>query len=515
MVCHGKLDNGTDREVDGDTLFGIGSITKVFTALLLQDMVARGEMKLEDPVQNYLSDSVRVPTYQGKEITLLHLATHTSGLPRDRDRDAYAALSRCTLKRAPGTHEEYSNFGMALLGHAIALKTGKDYETLVVERICKPLGMDSTRVNPSPELTARIAVGHAMPGSRVRTSFSSSAFPGDGGLYSTANDLLKFVSAYSLLTPSPLADVMRKAQALYPLESGAKRRMAWEGNGSVFAHGGLTDGYETQLAFDVEKRRGIVVLSSCANWSTLVSTIWQPLLNGRYPKPIDGVSVDPAIYDGYVGQYRTDKHSGIVTVRREGTRLLLQYRDRLGDRYVPSLEVFPISRFEFCNEFWGWGATFTPLKKGRSPQLTTRSLVGRERFELTKFSTEVPQRPQPVLPDSNAYRAYAGQYRKTFLFGLLRFGPTLSISHKTDELGDHLIASVRGVPGYGAAEFFPVSQTRFVVDPTTAPEDVRLEFLRNRKGKATQVDVYWNGRSLRGSRIPDKLPSNPKLSGNP
>jgi hypothetical protein len=144
VISHGKLDNGTDREVDGDTLFEIGSITKVFTALLLQDMIERGEMKLEDPVQKYLPDSVRMPTWQGKEITLLHLATHTSGLPRDSDGELYAFLSHCTLHQAPGVHWEYSNLGMGLLGHVIALKACKDYETLVVERICQPLGMDST-----------------------------------------------------------------------------------------------------------------------------------------------------------------------------------------------------------------------------------------------------------------------------------------------------------------------------------------------------------------------------------
>ena len=76
------LDNGTDRVVDGDTVFEIGSITKVFTALLLQDMVERGEMKLDDPVQKYLPASVHMPTYKGKPITLLHLATHTSSLPK-------------------------------------------------------------------------------------------------------------------------------------------------------------------------------------------------------------------------------------------------------------------------------------------------------------------------------------------------------------------------------------------------------------------------------------------------
>src|SRR3954453_287622 len=79
----GKLDNGTDAEVDGDTLFEIGSITKTFTVLLLEDMVNRGEMKLDDPVENYLPKSVKVPSHNGKKITLLTLASQDSGLPFD------------------------------------------------------------------------------------------------------------------------------------------------------------------------------------------------------------------------------------------------------------------------------------------------------------------------------------------------------------------------------------------------------------------------------------------------
>ena len=80
IVSYGKMDDGASQEVNGDTLFEIGSITKTFTALLLQDMIERGEMKLDDPVVKYLPKSVKVPTRNGKEITLLHLATHTSGL---------------------------------------------------------------------------------------------------------------------------------------------------------------------------------------------------------------------------------------------------------------------------------------------------------------------------------------------------------------------------------------------------------------------------------------------------
>src|SRR4051794_41020187 len=79
VVGHGRLDNGTDLAVDGDTLFEIGSVTKTFTAVLLQDMVERGELGLDDPAATHLPRSVRMPGRGG--ITLRQLATHTSGLP--------------------------------------------------------------------------------------------------------------------------------------------------------------------------------------------------------------------------------------------------------------------------------------------------------------------------------------------------------------------------------------------------------------------------------------------------
>ena len=82
----GRLDNGTDRAVDGDTVFFIGSVSKTLTALLLQDAVERGEMKLDDPVAKYLPTSIKMPTHGGKEITLLDLATHAAGFPSDPGR---------------------------------------------------------------------------------------------------------------------------------------------------------------------------------------------------------------------------------------------------------------------------------------------------------------------------------------------------------------------------------------------------------------------------------------------
>jgi CubicO group peptidase (beta-lactamase class C family) len=464
IVSHGKMDNGTDRDVDGDTVFEIGSITKVFTALLLQDMVERGEMKLDDPVQKYLPDSVKMPAHQGKQITLLHLATHTSGLPggpnnlspkswRDPDQadytveQLYSFLSHHTLRRAPGIQEEYSNLGMQLLGHVIALKAGKDYETLVLERICQPLGMDSTRITLTPELQSRLAIGHAIPGRPVH-GMEFPFLPGAGGLRSTATDLLKFVSAYSGLTPSPLNSLMEKAKAFHSMESGGKLMLAWGGDNTVFAHNGGTYGYMTVLGFDPKIRRGVVVLSNCRN-SRIVDDIWGPLRDERSPKPSHTVPMDAALYDRYVGQYQIDERQNICTVRREGERLMIRWIGRSGEPYI-SEEVFPQSKSVFRNEFWGVQATFLPAADSQALNLVLTSLSPYSGFKdpikLTRISTNVPEVPAPVRLDSRIYDGYGGRYRKAFLFGLVHLGPTLSITHETDELGNHLIASVRGVP---------------------------------------------------------------------
>ena len=182
VLAAGRLDNGTSHEVNGETVFEIGSVTKTFTTLLLQDMVERGEVKLDDPVAKYLPESVKVPSRNGKQITLLDLATHTAGLPRDPSNltpghglpenafadytveKLYAFLSSFALDREPGSKFEYSNVGMALLGHILALKTGTNYEALVVERICRPLKMNSTGITLTPELRGRLARGHDQLG---------------------------------------------------------------------------------------------------------------------------------------------------------------------------------------------------------------------------------------------------------------------------------------------------------------------------------------------------------------
>src|SRR5580704_5982109 len=159
LVAYGASGTPDNRKLDGDTVFEIGSITKVLTALILADMVERGEVAMTEPVAKYLPASVKVPEFQGKPITLLDLATYASGLPNMPDNfvpkdqldhwaalpnpfadytveKLYAFLSGYELKYPPGTHYEYANLGFGLLGHALARRADEGYETLMVERVC-------------------------------------------------------------------------------------------------------------------------------------------------------------------------------------------------------------------------------------------------------------------------------------------------------------------------------------------------------------------------------------------
>ena len=200
---------------NGDTIFEIGSATKVFTSLLLADMVQRGEVALNDPVAKFLPAGVSVPERNGRQITLVDLATHTSGLPRlpanlnPKDpnnpyadytpEQLYQFLSSYQLPRDIGAQYEYSNLGGGLLGFALARRAGMSYEALVKSRICDPLGMKDTGITLTPEMKARFAVGHDQGLARVE-NWDLPTLAGAGALRSTANDLLAFVSANIGLT---------------------------------------------------------------------------------------------------------------------------------------------------------------------------------------------------------------------------------------------------------------------------------------------------------------------------
>jgi CubicO group peptidase (beta-lactamase class C family) len=251
---YGVLDAGL-QPPDEHTILEIGSVTKVFTTLVLADMVLRGEVALDDAAQKHLPESVRMPTWQGQQISLLHLATHTSSLPRlpgnlektIKDQanpyanyqvsDMYEFLNSYKLKRPIGSKEEYSNLGMGLLGHVLGLVAGKSYEDLVSERILQPLGLNDTSITLNSDQQKRLAPGHTSDG-KVTANWDTPSLPGAGALRSTIKDVLSFMAVCMNPTTSPLAQAVRLCQRLYPKT--AKPRVPWKAYSLVLLLSGLS-----------------------------------------------------------------------------------------------------------------------------------------------------------------------------------------------------------------------------------------------------------------------------------
>src|SRR5262245_54321327 len=166
-------DPKSKRPYDEHTAFETGSNTKPMTAALLAEFIARGDITLDDPIAKLLPAGTSVPSFNGREISIRDIVTHTSGLPsfpwRVTNRnnpygtltesDLLGALAATKLTRTPGSQWEYSNFAMMVLSYALARRSGKDYETLLRERLLAPLGMDDTYIAKRPP-HVRLAQGH-------------------------------------------------------------------------------------------------------------------------------------------------------------------------------------------------------------------------------------------------------------------------------------------------------------------------------------------------------------------
>jgi CubicO group peptidase (beta-lactamase class C family) len=270
IISYGHFDPDDPRVPDGDTAYGIGSVTKVFTALLLADMAGKGEVKLSDPISKYLPASVHAPSHNGKQITLLDLATHYSGLPRQPDNfsfnyssgQMYDFLDHYKMTRDPGEKYEYSNFGFGLLGQILALRAGTDYDTLLRARITEPLGMSRTAVHPTREMERNMAPGHKFNMQKAPV-WESPALEGAGSIRSTANDLLIFLAANMGIIKTPLQPALKKMLSVQrPAPPASKVAMGWHIQSGIVCHNGQNNGYYAFVGFDPHRKIGVVVLSN-------------------------------------------------------------------------------------------------------------------------------------------------------------------------------------------------------------------------------------------------------------
>jgi D-alanyl-D-alanine-carboxypeptidase/D-alanyl-D-alanine-endopeptidase len=375
FFAHGRADS-FDRHVDEGTLFEIGSVTKLFTALLLADMSTRGEIALDAPVADLLPAGTRVPERHGQVITLAQLVTHTSGLPRlptnlepsnpanpyggYTAKHLYAFLASHQLARTPGEGFEYSNLGAGLLGYALALRAGLPYEDLVRTHILEPLGMRSTAIRLTPAMGERLASGHDDSGDPV-SGWDLGVLAGAGALRSTAADLLIFVEA--LMDPDAMPFGPSVAILMASREAGGlAMSLPQPGRPAALQHEGGTGGYRSYAGCVPAWRRGAVVLANACTGAVadlgihLVDARWAPHWHRQE------AAVDPACFDRLLGRYRMtpDTHFDVMRV---GDRLLVQLTDQ------PAFRVFPLSEWHVFYKVVGAQITFEPGPDGKAARL--------------------------------------------------------------------------------------------------------------------------------------------------
>lgn len=276
----GEMTIRTFGAVSEDSLFEIGSITKPITATLLAELVVSKDVALEDPVQKYLpAGSVMPETSAGGPITLLELATHTSGLPRlpvnldvPDESDPYATFTNevlfdglsATALSDRGT-AEYSNLGYALLGQVLAQACGESYEDLVTKRVLEPLGMVDASVGPHPSAGERRVPGHTE--GKITPHWIRSAVQPAGGVEASVRDVLAFAIAHATAgSDSPLTLTQDRRS---PKEGGSNIGLGWmietTSAGDVHWHNGGTGGFRSFVAFHRGSGTAVAVLTNTSD----------------------------------------------------------------------------------------------------------------------------------------------------------------------------------------------------------------------------------------------------------
>jgi CubicO group peptidase (beta-lactamase class C family) len=487
-VC---ADPKTARPFDGRTAFEIGSVTKTMTAALLADLIVKGEVSLDDPLTKLLPAGTKVATFGGEPILLKHVVTHTSGLAalpsrmtvtdmrnpyaRITEQELLQSLAEAKLASKPGTKFAYSNFAMMVLSYALAKRSGKDFETLMREKLFTPVGMKDAYI-AKPPAGVRAAQGHMSTGAPTLAWDMPVDMAGVGGVRATLPDMIAYVRAQL----QPGNDATGHAIALTQNQvidvPGARVGMNWllatAGSRRTLQHGGGTGGFSAFVIVDKQAGHGAVVLSD-ASQSDLggLGTVGLHLIDPSQPigMPRKVTVPDGALLDALVGRYRLEGGLGMV-LRRRGLALTIQadaqpeYEmgyDSVGDFYALAFDALlrPLRRAD-------GSYTFTWHQGG--------GIVKAERLDAA------PKVAPAYQPTTAELKAYEGEYPLTPGFGLKVFAEETRLY-------------VQGT-GQGPLEVLPVAKDAFVADSVGA----EITFERDAGGKVVALVLKQGGQTLRG-----------------
>ncbi len=511
-----KAVGGVDK-VDAYSVFEIGSISKTFTGIILAEMVLKKEVNLDDPLQKYLPAGVTAPTRNGQTIQMSNLSNHSSSLPRMPDNfhpadpanpyvdyseaQLYEFLNSHTLTRDIGSRYEYSNYAVGLLGHILAAARKTDYESLLVEVIAKPLKMDHTRVTLTPEMEENLAKGHS--GGIAVKNWDLTTLAGAGGIRSTAEDMLKYISANMGKTKSdryPAMELSHKNSG--GTADGPVVGLGWHtrafGDTEIIWHNGGTGGYRSFAGFVNGGDKGVVVLT---NSDRGVDDIGIHLLHPESPldtpQPSIGVAIrkimdDQGIPVAEAAYWELRENDSAKFDFGEPQLNTLGYTYLSNDSIEKALAVFRLNvkaypqssnvYDSYGEAFLAGGDTLKAIENYRkSVQINPGNTSGLDVLE--KLGVDTDELTATVEVDAARLESYVGQYE-------LAPGFILTVTR----VGSQLKAQATGQPQF---DIFPKTEHVFYLKVVEA----QLTFNESEQGAVESVTLLQNGQETVGKKL--------------
>ncbi len=363
-IVHLGSSSPAGKNANNLTIYEIGSVSKVFTGLLLADAVVRGEIDLNAAADVANPAGIRLPSRDGRSIKWIDLSTHRSGLPRlpgnllptdstnpYRDYDSKKAaefLNSYELPRQPGDSQEYSNLGTSVLGYLVAQKAGKSYQQLLRERIAEPLHMTDCTVSLSSDQKKRLATPHDRFGSAT-SLWTFADLPGAGGIHATMRDMMRFAKAQLTPPDGTLGEAIELAwkQHREADASGPAMGLGWmiAGDGETRWHNGRTGGYTSALFINRKLKCAVVVLCNTSVSNGVDQLAMQLIAKaaGLEAKPqpsdasghdTDNLAIDASLRRRLVGRYQLTPDF-IFTVRDRDGHLMVGITNQATQEVYP------------------------------------------------------------------------------------------------------------------------------------------------------------------------------------
>lgn len=498
-----------------DTKFRIGSVTKQFTATLILQLVDEGKLKLDGKITDYLPD-YRKDT--GEKVTIHQLLNHTSGIPSYTDRpDFMAQVSRNPygiadfvkkfasgdLQFEPGSKFSYNNSGYSLLGAIIEKVTGKSYETVLAERIFKPLGMTNSGYdNYAPLIKHRASGYQKTPDGFVNAAYLDMSIPyAAGSIYSTVADLFKWDQA--LFEGNILSAESKKLMFTPGLGNyGYGIRITEEPLGKsdqkirIIGHGGGINGFNSLMMRAIDKRQTVIILDNVnlgQHHRSITNSILG-ILNGQPADPPQR-SIAETLYkiamgkgvDAAVAEYRKLKAENSPTYDFSETELNTLGYQLLGKkRTQDAIEIFKLNVEMFpksANPYDSLGETY--LAEGQKDLALVNYKKAAELDPKNSNALLIVRRleGQEVQVDASGFDAYVGEYQ---------INPNLVLTISKE--GDKLFAQMSAQRKFAVEA---VSATQFTIPDVKA----NISFEKDEAGKVVALLLSQGTRSTKAPKI--------------